>query len=165
MTQEIIESNLSDRELEHLNNLFLTAKNKLIYRPIGFFIFSALIFMIPSNLIPSRSSSNSSENVYEIFGIISPLAWLLIIAGAIVLITIKELEFFGLKQDLSECKKIIKTGQVDRTGTHKREHYVKLRTGNPKFLRSYNRKFSHLRSGMEVKFEVYKNSKILIRIL
>ncbi|MBA6316228.1 MULTISPECIES: hypothetical protein [Cellulophaga] len=154
--EEVQELDLSEFEITSLKKHLKKAKWKMMLIPTALLAIYAFMFALPDK---------KGISLYNTYGLHNMLFWLFLITGIIALILFRNLKILELKKDIKEKKKLIQYGIVSRVGNYKGENYIKLESGKPNRLTSRTHEFYHLNKGTKIHYEVFKNAKILIRII
>jgi preprotein translocase subunit SecF len=130
-----------------------------------------LFAFIPAKYLPKRGvdlgkTFDGNESIISLIGLSNFLLLLLIwtlIMGIAALATYKNL---GIKKDIKN-KTILKfKGEVSRVDSYEGKPYIRVKkVKGVKVLHFNESNYMNLLVGDEIEFEVYKHSKILIKIL
>ncbi len=157
------EMKLSEHEIKVLKTKTESAGYKIITFPVAFLVIIFVITLIPVKRYELlRGTNDSARYIYDIVGISNLIIATLVITALITFLLLMDSNYFKLKKDLVERKKILCTGIVSKSGCYHEEFYIKLQSGKPKLIRSYKRSLMNFRKGDEITFEVYKNSKVFL---
>ena len=153
--QEIQELDLSKSEIISLKKHLKKAKYKIILISAAFFSVYAVIVI---------SLYKEGNCIYNTCDLLNMLLFLLLVTGIITLMAFNIFKIVELRKDVKEKKKLQQNGIVSRVGSYRGDYYIKLESGKPSTLSSKTQGFYNLNKGEEIQFEVFKNSKIFIRI-
>ena len=156
---------LNKDEIDDLNKLYEDRKLYVVKCAILLPFISLFVSFIPLSLFRKVPNVNvSANNLYEYFGF---QKWFIIFSISsiiIYLLLLIESNIYNLKKDSKSLTKICKTDEVVDYHEHKEGRSITLKGSNPKVISFSPENYIKLYKKDFIEFEVYTNSKELIRV-